>query len=51
MTLLRPGMTARYILPDGSVYEVTVSSEGVPDDDSEDVAPEREPSPERPAAG
>ncbi len=27
MTLLRPGMTARYVLPDGSVYAVTIARE------------------------
>jgi hypothetical protein len=33
MTLLKPGMIARYALPDGRVYEVTVTAEAQPDDD------------------
>ena len=30
MTLLRPGMTARYVLPDGSVYSVTIARDPEP---------------------
>jgi hypothetical protein len=31
MTLLRPGMTARYTSPDGTVYELIISKDAKPE--------------------
>lgn len=42
MTLLKPGMKASYKLPDGSTYELKVSTEAQPDDAAEAEKSEKE---------
>ena len=43
MTLLQPGMTARYTLPDGSVYVVTIAREPEPEQPPQPPVPDDSP--------
>ena len=43
MTLLRPGMTARYKLPDGSTYELDVTPQPIVDEEPVRAQPDPDP--------